>query len=53
MARVEVDLDRPAEFRYGEVEPDIAVAGKFDAVLANEPANPGPTQCLGDADFGM
>jgi hypothetical protein len=53
MTGVEVDLDRPPEFGDGEIEPDVAVAGKLDAVLANESAYPGVAQGVGDPDLGM
>ena len=53
VAGMEVDLDRPPELRYSEVESDIAVTGEFDSMLANQTANPGSTQGFGHADLGM
>ena len=53
VAGMEVDLDRPPELRYSEVESDIAVTGEFDSMLTHETANPGSTQGFGHADLGM
>ena len=50
---VEIDLDRPAEFGYREIESGFAVAGQVDVMLAHEASNSGSAQCVGDAHFGV
>ncbi len=50
---MQIDLDRPAEAGDGKVEPDVAVAGQLDAMLADESRHPGALQCVGHSDLGM
>ena len=48
---VEIDLDRPAELGYREIESGFAVTRQVDVMLAHESSNSGSAQRVGDAHF--